>query len=275
MITFSEILASEKFIDLLFNQPDPSPSFQYKIAVDFGTAYHFRFLENLPDDPYGIVVDRCARILKFARAGTVICTSKYLNALPGKSGYVSAGDFTLRGFGKPEELFIRTFTNTENNEYFEPLITAVSDASSTEHGYRHVSRKFTPDFIRRLGNGKARPFLAKELLNIPKLPYSQDQLGKLLRESINHDEKEMEFVGYFMEVSGTFTTYKQDDDEIVLKLKLGNNPEYLSTANLMLPPCYLEIVQALAKDQPIQARGVIHHIFLSILTLNYVDFNLV
>ena len=65
MVTFRDVQASERCVDSLIADT-VLQMYRYKIAVDCGSAYHFRFIEHLPDDPYGLVVDRCARIAKYA-----------------------------------------------------------------------------------------------------------------------------------------------------------------------------------------------------------------
>ena len=80
MVTFKDVQASERFVDSLITDT-VLQTYRYKIAIDYGSAYHFRFGEHLADDPYGPVVDRCARIAKYAAAGTVLCTGEYRNQL--------------------------------------------------------------------------------------------------------------------------------------------------------------------------------------------------
>lgn len=122
--------------------------YRYKIAVDFGSAYHFRFIEHLTDDPYGAVVDRCARIAKYAVAGIVLCTGEYRNQLGNSAHYFSMGSFALRGFRKPEELFARSLVEVDSEEYLKPLVRAVNDEGPRVEGYRFVGRKLTTQFVR-------------------------------------------------------------------------------------------------------------------------------
>ena len=95
-------------------------TYRFKITLDYGSAYHFRFLEHLPDDPYGPMVDRCARIAKYAGAGTVICTGEYRNQPGNPVAYVSIGSVPLRGFRNPEELFARSLVEVDSEEYLNP-----------------------------------------------------------------------------------------------------------------------------------------------------------
>jgi hypothetical protein len=171
MVTFKDVQASERFVGSLITET-VLQTYRYKITLDYGSAYHFRFLEHLPDDPYGPMVDRCARIAKYASAGTVICTGEYRNQLGNPAAYVSIGSVPLRGFRNPEELFARSLVEVDSEEYLKPLISTVNEEGRRVQGYRSVGRKLTTAFVRELGGGRVRPFLARELLNIPKLPYS-------------------------------------------------------------------------------------------------------
>ena len=48
MVTFNDVQASERFVDSLITDT-ALQIYRYKIAVDCGSAYHFRFLEHLPE----------------------------------------------------------------------------------------------------------------------------------------------------------------------------------------------------------------------------------
>jgi class 3 adenylate cyclase len=217
MVTFKDVQASERFVDSLIADK-ALQMYRYKIALDFGNAYHFRFIEHLPDDPYGPVVDRCARIAKIAAAGVVLCASEYLNQLGNTAGYVSMGRFALRGFSKPEELFARSLVQVDSDDYLKPLLSAVNEQSQRVQGYRLVGRELTTAFVREFGKGKVRPFLARELLNVPKLPYSPREFDEVARGAVNDKEKEREFYGYFVEWEGAFESYRQDDSDITLQM---------------------------------------------------------
>jgi hypothetical protein len=97
MVTFKDLAGAECFVDSPVTDT-VLQTYQYKIAVDFGSAYHFRFVEHLADDPYGPVVDRCARIAKYAGPSTVICSRAYRNRVANPAAYVSIGNFALRGW---------------------------------------------------------------------------------------------------------------------------------------------------------------------------------
>jgi class 3 adenylate cyclase len=73
MLTFDTTASSEQFLDSL-SESKLHEHFHFKIAADYGKAYHFRFERGLADDPYGKVVDRCARIAKYCKPGVTLCS---------------------------------------------------------------------------------------------------------------------------------------------------------------------------------------------------------
>ena len=229
-----------------------------------------RFGEHLADDPYGRVVDRCARIAKHAGAGTVLCTGDYRNELGDPREYISMGSFALRGFRETEELFARSLLKVDSEEYLKPLVSAVNKEGPRVQGYRFVGRNFTTEFVREFGEGKVRPFLARELLNVPKLPYSPKEFDEVTRGTGNLTEKEHEFFGYFVEWEGTVESFTRNNFDISLVLHIGAFPSYHHLI-LKLPLSYLELVKSLEKGQSLRARGVIDDIYMGSVCLNYVD----
>ena len=120
MITFQKTEDSEKFINLV--TVDTSlENHNFKIGLDFGEAYHFRFLEELEDDPYGTVVDRCARITKYATNRAVLCSEEYYNSVVFKETYLPAGDFYLKGLPKLSSLYARSLLKYDSTDFLKPL----------------------------------------------------------------------------------------------------------------------------------------------------------
>ena len=273
MVTFKDVQAAELFINLLITDT-VLQKMRYKIAVDYGSAYHFKFKEYLSDDPYGPVVDRCARIAKYVRAGWVICTFEYRNQLDDPANYFPMGTHPQRGFPKPIELFARSIVNVESENYLKPLVSMLNEISLRYQGYRYVSREFTGDFLRSSGEGEVRPFLARELLNVPKLPYSPKQFEEILCNANNRKEKGREFLGYFIEWEGKVSSYNLEYNKIVLILDFNEGLLLLHSLFLHLPLTYFEIVKTLRKGQRLRARGIIFEIFIGTIQLNYVDFEI-
>jgi hypothetical protein len=269
MITFRDVRASENFVGSLITDTILL-TYRYKTAIDFGPAYHFRFLERLADDPYGPVVDRCARIAKYAGAGTVLCSGDYRSQVSSPVAYVSMGSFALRGFPRPEELFARSLIEVNSEEFLKPLVSTVNEEGPRVQGYRFVGRKLTTQFVREFGEGRVRPFLARELLNVPRLPYTPEQFNEITGGTGNLTEKEHTFFGYFVEWEGTVVGFTHDGYEIMLGLKIGAFASY-HRLELLLPFSYLELVKELHKGQRLRARGIIHDILFGTITLNYVD----
>jgi class 3 adenylate cyclase len=209
MVSFKEVQASERFVDSLITD-SVLLAYRYKAAMDFGPAYHFRFGDHLADDPYGPVVDRCARFAKYAGVGTVICSGDYRNQALNPAAYVSIGSFALRGFQEPEELFARSLVEVNSVEYLKPLVNTVTKEGSRVQGYRLVGRKLTTQFVREYGEGRVRPFLARELLNVPKLPYSPEEFNKVTSGTASLTEKEHTFFGYFVEWEGTVVGFTRE-----------------------------------------------------------------
>jgi class 3 adenylate cyclase len=109
MATFTKVEQSEAFINAVIEDKALRTQ-RYKIALDFGKAFHFRFIEGREDDPYGTVVDRCARIAKLATPDTIVCTGDYHDELPpkGTSRYANMGKFPLKGLKEHCTIYMST-----------------------------------------------------------------------------------------------------------------------------------------------------------------------
>jgi len=165
----------------------------------------------------------------------------------------------------------------DGEKYLEPLLNAVNKESGRHQGYRTVGRKLTSEFVRAFVDCPARPFLARELLNIPRLPYSPKELSDVVRGSNNAEEKEKEFIGYLVEREGTFNEYKRRDSYIMLTMTINSGTGFSGRYDFLaafLPGSWLEIVEGLYKGQRIRARGAIQDFLLGSVYLNYVDLEL-
>jgi class 3 adenylate cyclase len=270
MVTFSDTSKSETFLQLLIADAD-SVQYAFKIALDAGDAYHFRFSANLADDPYGPVVDRCARIAKLAGPRTVLCSNAYRENVANPDEYISVGNFSLHGFPSPQNLFIRSLVPVDSEAYAKPLLDAANQSSSAMEGYRSVGRRLTTEYIRNFGPGRARPFLARELLNVPKLPYSAEEFSKLLYAASASEMKYKEFYGYLVEWDCEFQDFNRNSSDITLNANIIGNPSPMyNRLTLRLPLNNSEIVRSIRKGQRLHVRGIIEDAFLGI-TLNYID----
>jgi class 3 adenylate cyclase len=270
MLTFSDTAKSEAFLQSLIADADSS-QYTFKIALDAGDAYHFKFSDNLEDDPYGPVVDRCARIAKLAGPRTALCSSAYRGQVENPDQYSSVGAFSLRGFHEPENLFARSLVPIDSDAYVQPFVAAANEASSVFEGYRSMGRRLTTEYIRSFGPGPVRPFLARELINVPKLPYSAEAFTKLLGAADASAEKEKEFYGYLVEWECKFDGFKRNENDVNVNAELlGVTSSTYHRLKLRLPLSYSEIIRSLKKGQRLHVRGIIEDIFVSI-SLNYVD----
>jgi class 3 adenylate cyclase len=117
MITFPEIDASEVFLPCMLGD-ETLGRYRFKTAVDFGDAYflhshHYNAFPTpfcpwpAPHDPYGKVVDRCARIAALAPCGSVLCSEDYKVAMMSDTELPLAGVYTLKGIPEPCRIYFR------------------------------------------------------------------------------------------------------------------------------------------------------------------------
>ena len=141
-------------------------------------------------------------------------------------------------------------------------------------GYRNVGRRLTTEYLRNFGSGLVRPFLARELLNVPKLAYSAEEFSKLLYAASALEMKYKEFYGYFVEWDCVFDGFSRNNHDITINAGIIGEPSPMyNSLTLRLPLTYSEIIRSLKKGQRLHVRGVIEDIHLTI-TLNYVDLTL-
>lgn len=70
-----------------------------KTSLDYGPVYELAFLNHNAPDPQGTIVDRCARISKFAEAGQVICSADFAEQTSDLN-WKKVGSTNLKGLGK-------------------------------------------------------------------------------------------------------------------------------------------------------------------------------
>jgi class 3 adenylate cyclase len=197
LITFEDVLSATTFIDAVARDSKMGV-FPCKIAADFGKVYYFKFEDHLKDDPYGPVVDRCARLLELACPGLPLFGERFAAASLSKDEFHVALEFPLKGFPRPEKIMIRSpIASQQARAYLEPLLAVVNDKKIRRSGYRYVARVFSIKDFSSLPR-EARPFLLRELINIPKLPYSYSEFSTRLRE-LSNDEDIYDFYGALVE----------------------------------------------------------------------------
>jgi class 3 adenylate cyclase len=267
MLTFSAVPASEQFLDSI-DRSKLHSHFSFKIAADWGNAYHFSFEEGLVDDPYGEVVDRCARIAKYCKPGVTLCSGAYVEKVGNSSAFYSLGSFSLKGFRDPQPIFVRKpqpFPPSE--EYLNPLLEALNAPTNQWTGIRLSTRAYTPaSFALNTKQLYARPFLLRELLTLPRLPYSFRQFCDLL-EKLDNDSRNT-WIGYYVEWEAVFREWSRERG--MLAAFLSNDPSGLRSLTLFLVPEMYEIVTKIKKGARVQVRGVIIDLSLTVF-LDYVD----
>lgn len=271
LATFDQVPLAETFLDLIETSPALS-NYTFKTAADFGEVYFFKFEPHLADDPYGPCVDRCARLLHLSTPGANLCGAAFVKGSKDKGRFSNAGDFALKGFSEPQQVFFRLRAPSAGiNRFLEPLLRALNAHSAAKPSYRHVPRVFKPADFAAL-EGYARPFLLRELLNTPKLPMSYP--GFLdYAESVNNEQELQEYCGWLVEWEAPFGNYN--------RLHAGDiqaffHPEDHRSPSIMaeLPPFMLDAVRALRKGQKARLRGIISRITPLMVDLNYVDIDL-
>lgn len=270
MLTFAQCGDSENFVEKLISDAVMSRH-RYKVSVDTGKAYHFRFISHLEDDPYGPVVDRCARIARLAMSGCLVCSSDYLGLVQVKDKYVEGGIFTPKGFESPVKLFVRSLIEVDSSVYLQPLMAALRENSLENYGYRYTSRQVTPAQITTMTSSIARPFLARELLNVPRLPLNLEQLTQAREIAADKRAFQRDLVGYFVEWEGAITKIERRDDYIHLDLKV---PGDYWDVGVTLPLTYWEVLKTLRIGGFLRVRGVIER-YSSGVWLNYADVQVV
>jgi len=268
MLTFADAAAGERFIDRLIADEDMQ-SYRFKVAADGGEAFYFQFAKGLSPDPYGPVIDRCARIASTAAAGTVLCSSAYRDRLSSPKHYTELGMFSLKGLATPERLYVRPVVPAAGSNYLNPLLAVLNAKSAQFTGYRSQSRHVTAREIQQLKDGynAPRPFLARELFNVPRLPLTSTEIVNAIRESKDPD-KESRYIGYVVEWNGKFEEFRRNTDDLTVNVCMSS--DLRDYARLRMTHESLEIVRDLRPDDRVCFRGIITEISLG-FTLNYVE----
>jgi class 3 adenylate cyclase len=271
MLTFESVAASERFIDSVGADRLLGDQYRFKIAADTGPAYHFQFEEPLADDPYGTVVDRCARIAKLAQSGLAFCSSAYA-AEAGPERYQSVGTFPFKGLAEPEEVFVRPIMRLPGQEdYLGPLLEALNDPRVDRAGYRFTARRFTGSDFADFSKSRARPFLLRELVNVPRLPYSLAQFEQKLK-SLPNAEEASDYYGYFVEWEVVFDSYERLGPEDLFAFVRRDLQVSSESVSLLLPRNKADVVRMIPRGSRLHVRGIISAISALGIQLNYVDF---
>jgi class 3 adenylate cyclase len=246
--------------------------YDYKVALDFGDAYHFQFIDGGEEDPYGTVVDRCARIAKLAKAGSILCSGEYKAQLRDDGSYQSVGEVPLKGIGIPCHIYFRSLVAIDSEAYLRPLITSINSTAPFMDGFRTVGQRLAAAEMQSIPDGTVRPFLVQELLNFPKSKYSFRAFSAMYSKTSDKDEKEafaQSYVGYLFDWEGTFDEIAHNDrSELWISVTQGESRIRLI---LRLPRFYLEMARAFKKNQKMSGRGIYEKFSGPLGILNYVE----
>ena len=264
MLTFDTTASSEQFLDSL-TESKLHENFHFKIAADYGKAYHFQFERGLADDPYGKVVDRCARMAKYCKPGVTLCSGDYVYGVGNESFFYPLGSFSLKGLPDPEPIFLRKPQPfPPSKEYFEPLLAALNAPANQWTGFRYATRAYTPtSFSLRTQNDFARPFLLRELLTLPRLPYSFQEFRVMIK-NLDGDSRN-QYLGYYVEWEASFEGLIRQGSVLTAHL-FEESTVYLSLVSDMT-----EVVQKIKKKARVKFCGVIMKIGPMSIDLDYVE----
>src|ERR1039458_20137 len=271
LLSFADVQSAEAFLDDL-EKDLASANYPYKSSADFGNVFYFKFEEHLNDDPYGTVVDRCARLLEFARQGVTLCSAHFAQASSNKDRFRSAGRFALKGFTQPTEIFFRLADMAmPETKYLEPLIDTLNDKKNQRHGYHYVPRTFSVQDFKQLGDD-ARPFLLRELLNIPKLPLSYAQFREHIKAA-NNDEDLFDYYGMLVEWEACFNAYDRIAKDLIYAFFFPENHDGRHIV-IHLPMFMIDVIHTFSKNKVFRFRGIIYKIDSLAIHINYADFEL-
>jgi len=269
LATFENTSDSEAFISSLTVDENLS-AHKFKVSVDFGKAYFFQFIEGREDDPYGTVVDRCARISKLAQPGTVLCSHSYYESLSeNKGSYIEVSTVALKGLSEPCTIYAKCLVRPEAESYLEPILAALNAFTHQNDGFKQKGRTLTSTDLSVTPGSDARPFLARELLNLPKCPYSIAALRKASKEAGRKDRFKRLFLGYIVEGTGRYSIYQRILGSLLLIVKTCD--EKFELVTLQLPASCLEVVESLGSNQLLRFRGVLSSYEETYISINYVE----
>jgi class 3 adenylate cyclase len=280
LATFAAPAAAEQFVAVLHALPDLA-EFRFKVALDYGDVYLIRFEEHLPLDPYGAVVDRCARIARMAGPGSTLCSGAYEAEVHSEGGYYRLGEFHLSGLPKLEPVYVRLAgQHVDQHAYLDSLLSRLNAYEMQRSGFQFLSRRFSvEDFRATPGRKGGHPFLLRELMTLPHLPYSLTQFSEILG-AIKNDRDRLDFVGHLVIWEAKYCSYSLAGADAInvfclekLAAGVGRHSQIIV---LLLPSTMADVVKRLQPDTPLQITGVLMHPGRErdYLTLDYVHLQL-
>lgn len=203
MATFSNVSDSEGFInDILADKT--LQKYDFKIGVDIGEVFNLQFETNI-DDPYGSIVDRCARITGLIKGSLLFASDSYVKALSSNDNYTYLDEFPLKGISQKTKIWYREITNKISDSYYSSLLKALN-MESPRCGYKVVSRVFESTYFKNYDfKHQPHPYLFLRMLNIPKSNISIEELDKMIKaDRINKNK----YLGYMFKSGGYYGNYQ-------------------------------------------------------------------
>jgi hypothetical protein len=269
MLTFKVPNSADAFLaDLSSAQ---LANFPCKAAADYGTAYSLTFTEDRELDPYGSVVDRAARIAKLATKDVVLASDDFVQGLTNANSYASLGRFTLKGIPEPQELYLRKSSAVDRAQYLQRLLNVLNSDDAIEPRFRYASRKFSLSDFELKQHQRAHPFLARELLALPKLPYSFLEFERL---RVKDASATSAYTGHLVEWEGSvhsITYDKHGGDYYTLALAPVSRVFEGGMAIIYFPREMSECLRRFTKGDHVEVRAIFMETQLSLLVLDYAD----
>ncbi len=269
MVTFGDVENADAFIAAAAADTGLSHH-AFKIAADFGTAFEMSFRETNVLDPYGAVVDRAARIAKIAGPSTALASSTFVKALRNPSSYSSLGRFPMRGIPETQEIFLRMTTPLMAEGYLSSLLEVLNNELTAKPRFRFVMRRFSEDDF-HLGDSMAHPFLVRELLVLPLLPYDFEGFVRLHKAE---PESAREMLGQLVEWEAGFASSEYDHDSKIFRVMIASVSGDYALAKVLLPKMMADSVAVLKRGDRVRIRAVLMGVNGLFVLLDYADIQL-
>jgi class 3 adenylate cyclase len=268
LVTFGDLRDCEAFIEKVSN-PLVSSGLA-KGAMDYGPVHQLRFGPGTVDDPYGTTVDRCSRLSDLATEGILLASEAYVRGLASGKAYQLLGELPLKGIPERQKVFLRVPSDpVEEAKYLKPLLQRLEYGASSSESFRSVPRSFSVDTLRYTEDSRARPFLVRYLLKLPRLPYSPIELQHVIKETKGSDPAR--FVGYVVEWKARYKDHDFRTGDLRVSLDGSSEGEHLwYPINLVVHGWSDEALRAFKEGDPIEFRGVLTGIGL-VFEVNYVE----
>jgi class 3 adenylate cyclase len=257
MATFSDVSNSEYFINDILSDKILQ-RYDFKIGVDYGEVFNLQFETNT-DDPYGTIVDRCARITGLIKGSLLFASDSYVKALSSNNNYTYLDEFPLKGISQKTKIWYRELTDIIPDSYYSSLLDALN-AESPRNGYKAVSRVFESTYFKNYNfeHPQSHPFLFLKMLNIPKANISIQELDNLIKID---ESKKNKYLGYIFKSGGYYNNYQLmgfpgDSQRSILLGMTLNQQKQNPFIFLSLPYFYLEVIEKFSLGDFISFSGV-------------------